>query len=163
MLVAVMAPGLTSGFISAPLYCSTATIELNAWPVASTPMLFAIASGPCSSMTSAIVKTLEIDWIETSDVDVARRVDAAVDRDERNAEDVRIDLGERRNVVGVLAFLEVLELGVGRVEGRLDALLGECVSVLGKSRADAAIEIAALSAGDSRTNSCWLLILILPV
>ena len=49
MLVAVMAPGLTMAFISAPLYCSTATIELKAWPVASTPMLFAIASGPCSA------------------------------------------------------------------------------------------------------------------
>ena len=68
MLVAVMAPGLTMAFISAPLYCSTATIELNTWPVASTPMLFSIASGPCSSMTCAIVNTLEIDWIDTSEV-----------------------------------------------------------------------------------------------
>ena len=39
MLVAVMAPGFTSGFISAPLYCSMATMELNAWPVASTPIV----------------------------------------------------------------------------------------------------------------------------
>ena len=68
MLVAVMAPGLTIAFISAPLYCSTATIELNTWPVASTPMLLAIASTPDSSMTSAIVKTFEIDWIDTSDL-----------------------------------------------------------------------------------------------
>jgi hypothetical protein len=52
MLVAVMAPGLTRGFISAPLYCSTATIELKPGPVASTPMLLAIASRPCSSITS---------------------------------------------------------------------------------------------------------------
>jgi hypothetical protein len=29
MLVAVIAPGLTMAFISAPLYCSTATIELK--------------------------------------------------------------------------------------------------------------------------------------
>jgi len=29
MLVEVMAPGLTMAFISAPRYCSTATIELN--------------------------------------------------------------------------------------------------------------------------------------
>ncbi len=43
-------------------------IELNTCPVASTPMLFSIASGPCSSITLAIVNTLEIDWIETSDV-----------------------------------------------------------------------------------------------
>ena len=68
MLVAVIAPGLTMAFISAPLYCSTATIELNTWPVASTPMLSRIASGPDSCMTRAMVKTLEIDWIETSDV-----------------------------------------------------------------------------------------------
>ena len=67
MPVAVMAPGFTMAFISEPLFCSTASIELNTWPVASTPMLFAIASGPCSSMTLAIVKTLEIDWIETSE------------------------------------------------------------------------------------------------
>ena len=44
-----------------------ATIELKRMPVASTPIVFAIASGPCSSMTFAIVKTFEIDWIETSD------------------------------------------------------------------------------------------------
>ena len=37
-------------------------------PVASTPIVLAIASGPCSSMTFAIVKTLEIDWIDTSDL-----------------------------------------------------------------------------------------------
>src|SRR5262249_60739786 len=30
MLVAVIAPGFTMAFISLPLYCSTATIELNA-------------------------------------------------------------------------------------------------------------------------------------
>ena len=35
-------------------------------PVASTPMVFRIDVGPCSSMTMAMVKTLEIDWIETS-------------------------------------------------------------------------------------------------
>ena len=63
-----MAPALTIAFISAPLCCSTATIELNAWPVASTPMLSRIASGPIASTTWAMVKTLEIDWIETSEV-----------------------------------------------------------------------------------------------
>ena len=67
MLVAVIAPGLTIAFISAPLYCSTATIELNTWPVASTPMLSAIAWVPDSSITLAIVNTLEIDWIDTSE------------------------------------------------------------------------------------------------
>ena len=72
MLVAEIAPGLTSGFISgAPVpttvfTASTAMIELNRAPVASTPIRFSIASSPCSWMTCAIVKTLEIDWIETS-------------------------------------------------------------------------------------------------
>jgi hypothetical protein len=40
-------------------------------PVASTPMVFSIASVLCSSMTSAMVKTLEIDWIENLGLDVA--------------------------------------------------------------------------------------------
>ena len=72
MLVVEMAPGLTSGFISgAPvpdtvLTASTAMIELNRAPVASTPTRFATESTPCSWMTCAIVKTLEIDWIDTS-------------------------------------------------------------------------------------------------
>ena len=72
MLVAEIAPGLTSGFISgAPvpttvLTPSTAMIELNRAPVASTPMRLATESSPCSWITCAIVKTLEIDWIETS-------------------------------------------------------------------------------------------------
>jgi hypothetical protein len=71
MLVAVIAPGLTRGLISGPpsAFCanSTATIELKRMPVASTPILFSMASGPCSSITLAMVKTFEIDWIETSD------------------------------------------------------------------------------------------------
>ena len=72
MLVAEIAPGLTSGFISgAPVPTtvrtpSTAMIELKRAPVASTPIRFSIDSSPCSWMTWAIVKTLEIDWIETS-------------------------------------------------------------------------------------------------
>ena len=72
MLVVEIAPGLTSGFISgAPApdtwrTPSTAMIELKRAPVASTPMRFSMAAGPCSWMTWAIVKTLEIDWIETS-------------------------------------------------------------------------------------------------
>ncbi len=123
MLVAVMAPGLTIGFISAPLYCSTATIELKTWPVASTPMLLARASTPDSSITSAIVNTFEIDWIDTSDLMIARRVDLAVRGDERDAEDVGVHLRQRRDVVGVLAFLQVLVLLVGGVDGRLDVAL----------------------------------------
>ena len=72
MLVVEMAPGLTSGFISgAPVpttvrTASTAIIELNRAPVASTPIVFSIASGPCSWMTWAMVNTFEIDWIDTS-------------------------------------------------------------------------------------------------
>ena len=72
MLVALIAPGLTSAFISgAPvpttfLTASTAMIELKRAPVASTPIRFSIASTPCSWMTCAIVNTLEIDWIDTS-------------------------------------------------------------------------------------------------
>ena len=72
MLVAEIAPGLTSGFISgapAPdmsFAPSIAMIELKRAPVASTPIRFAIESSPCSWMTCAIVNTLEIDWIETS-------------------------------------------------------------------------------------------------
>ena len=37
-------------------------------PVASTPIVLTIASKPDSSATFAIVKTFEIDWIETSDL-----------------------------------------------------------------------------------------------
>ncbi len=72
MLVAEIAPGFTSGFISgapAPLTvftASTAIIELNRAPVASTPIRFSTDSSPCSWMTCAIVKTFEMDWIETS-------------------------------------------------------------------------------------------------
>ena len=66
MLVVAMAPGFTKGFISWPLSCSTATIELNTWPVASTPTPSSIALSPLSCITSARVKTLEIDWIEKS-------------------------------------------------------------------------------------------------
>ena len=72
MLVVAIAPGFTSEFISGPPSAfwesSIETIELNRMPVASTPIVFAIASGPDSSMTLAMVKTLEIDWIETSDL-----------------------------------------------------------------------------------------------
>ena len=45
---------------------STAMIELKRAPVASTPMRFSIDSSPCSWITWAIVKTFEIDWIDTS-------------------------------------------------------------------------------------------------
>ena len=41
-------------------------IELNRAPVASTPICLATESMPCSWITCAIVKTFEIDWIDTS-------------------------------------------------------------------------------------------------
>jgi hypothetical protein len=72
MLVAEIAPGFTSGFISgAPVPTtvrtpSTAMIELKRAPVASTPIRFSMDSNPCSWITWAMVKTFEMDWIETS-------------------------------------------------------------------------------------------------
>ena len=69
-------------------------------------MRFSTASAPDSCMTCAIVKTFEIDWIETSVLTSPAGVDLAVDGDQRDAEEIRIDLRQRRDVVGVLAFLE---------------------------------------------------------
>ena len=119
-----MAPGLTSEFISGPpsAFCesSIATIELKRMPVASTPIVLAIASGPDSSMTLRHREDLGDRLDRDLGLDVAGGVDLAVRGDEGDAEDVRVDLGERRDVVGVLAFLQVLVLRVGRVERRLD-------------------------------------------
>ena len=126
MLVAEIAPGLTSGFISgAPvpttvLTPSMAMIELKRAPVASTPIRFSID-----------VEALLLDDLRHREdlrdrldrdlgLDVAGGVDLAVGGHQRDAEQVRIDLGERRDVVGVLAFLEVLVLRVGGVDRRLD-------------------------------------------
>ena len=55
-LVVAMAPGFTKGFISFPRICSMATMELNTWPVASTPILSSTACGPAVSITLASVK-----------------------------------------------------------------------------------------------------------
>ena len=44
-----------------------AWMELNGCPVASTPMVSGNAATPFSSITKAMVKTLEMDWIDTSD------------------------------------------------------------------------------------------------
>ena len=74
-------------------------------------MVFSIASGPWSWMTRAIVNTFEIDWIDTSVFTSPAVIDLAVGGDDRDAEQVGIDLGERRDVVGVLALLQILELG----------------------------------------------------
>jgi hypothetical protein len=39
-------------------------MELNTWPVASTPTEFSTRASPDSWNTRAMVKTFEIDWIE---------------------------------------------------------------------------------------------------
>ena len=67
MPVVAIAPGFTNAFIWWPLYCSTATIELNTWPVASTPTVSTMTCSPDSCITRAIVNTFEIDWIENSE------------------------------------------------------------------------------------------------
>ena len=69
-------------------------------------MLSTRACVPDSSMTFAIVNTFEIDWMDTSDFEIAGGVQLAVRRHDRDAVDVRIHFGQRRNVVGVGAFLE---------------------------------------------------------
>ena len=112
MLVAEIAPGFTSGFISgAPvpttvLTPSIAMIELNRAPVASTPMRFSIDVEPLLLDDLRHREDLRDRLDRDLGLDVARRVDLAVGRDEGDAEQVRVDLGQRRNVVGVLAFLE---------------------------------------------------------
>ena len=121
MLVAEMAPGLTSGFISgAPvpttvLTASTATIELKRAPVASTPIRFSIDVGPLLLDDLRHREDLRDRLDRDLGLDVAGGVDLAVGGHQRDAEQVRIDFGERRDVVGVLAFLQVLVLGVGGV------------------------------------------------
>ena len=50
-------------------------------------------------------------------LDVAGGVDLAVSGDQRDAEEIRIDLGQRGNVVRVLPFLQRPELRVRRVDG----------------------------------------------
>ena len=126
MLVAEIAPGLTSGFISgapAPttvLTPSTAMIELNRAPVASTPMRLR------DRVESLLLDDLRgrEDLRDGLDGDlgleVARRVHLAVRGHDRDAEQLRIDLGEGRNVVGVLALLQVLVLRVGGIDRLLD-------------------------------------------
>ena len=125
MLVAEIAPGLTSGFISgAPvpttvLTPSTAMIELNRAPVASTPIRFSIDVEPLLLDDLRHREDLRDRLDRDLGLDVAGGVDLAVGGDDRDAEQVRIDLGQRRDVVGVLAFLEASELREGGVDGLL--------------------------------------------
>ena len=112
MLVAEIAPGFTSGFISgAPVPTtvrtpSIAMIELNRAPVASTPMRFAIGIQPLLLDDLRHREDLRDRLDRDLGLHVARGEDLAVGGHERDAEEVRVDLGERRNVVRVLAFLE---------------------------------------------------------
>ena len=114
MLVAEIAPGLTSGFISgAPvpttvLTASTAMIELKRAPVASTPIRFSIDVEPLLLDDLRHREDLRDRLDRDLGLHVAGGVDLAVGGDQRDAEQIRIDLGQRRDVVGVLAFLEVL-------------------------------------------------------
>ena len=87
-----------------------AMIELNRAPVASTPIRFSIGFEPLLLDDLRHREDLGDRLNRDLGLDVAGREDLAVDGDQRNAEQIRIDLGERRNVVGVLALLEVLEL-----------------------------------------------------
>ena len=86
-----------------------AMIELNTAPVASTPMFL-------DGVQPLLLDHLRHreDFRDRLDrhlgLDVASREDPAVYGDQDDAEQIRIHLGERRDVVGVLAFLEVLEL-----------------------------------------------------
>ncbi len=124
MLVVAIAPGFTSEFISGPPRTfwdsSMETIELNRIPVASTPMVFAIASGPCSSSDLRQREDLGDRLDRDLGLHVAHGVDLAVGRDERDPVDVRVHLGERRDVVRVLAFLQSLILGVRRLQSGFD-------------------------------------------
>jgi hypothetical protein len=52
---------------------------------------------------------------------VAGRMDLPVGGHEREPEDIRVDLGQRRNIVAVLAVLQRSILVVGRLESALDS------------------------------------------
>ena len=96
-----------------------ATMELKTWPVASTPIFSSAASAPAVWITLASVNTLEIDWMENGAVHVPFLHHLAVHGDEGDAEEPGIDLGERGDVVRVLALVEGQVLRVGGVDCRL--------------------------------------------
>ena len=125
MLVAVIAPGLTSGFISGAPVPTTFLhrldrddrVEARAGGVDADPLfdrlepLFLDDLGHREHLGDRLDRDFGLE--------VAGGVDLAVGGDQRDAEQIRVDLGERRNVVGVLAFLEVLVLVEGGVDDRL--------------------------------------------
>ena len=125
MLVAEIAPGLTSGFISGAPVPTTVLdafdgddgVEPRAGRVDADPLLDRVEALLLDDLRHR--EDLGDRLNRDLGLDVAGGVDLAVHRDQRDAEQVRIDLGERRDVVGVLAFLEGLELVERVVDGGL--------------------------------------------
>ena len=154
MLVVAMAPGFTKAFISWPLYCSMALIELNTCPVASTPTPFSIALSPLSCITSRHGEDLRDRLDREQLLDVADRVDLAVDGDQRDAEQVRRHLGEGGDVVGVLAFLQSLVLGMRRLQRRVDGGLGGSPLRHGRRRDRRASSSSVASVREVRIRTC---------
>ena len=89
-------------------------------PVASTPMVLRMCVGPCLLHHLRHGEDLGDRLDRYLRLDVAGGVDLAVLGHQGDAVDLRVDLGERRDVVGVGALLDVVVLRVGGVEGRLD-------------------------------------------
>ena len=140
--------GVHEGVHLLPLICSMATMELKTCPVASTPILSRTAVAPAVSSTLASVKTLEIDWMENGRVDVPLLEGLAVDGDERDAEELRVDLGERRDVVGVLALVEGPVLLPGGVDGRgVGVRAGAATTTVGSAVVESNATVRAASTG----------------
>ena len=132
MLVAVMAPGFTSAFISgAPCrrrcdpFDRDDRVEPRARRIDADSFLDRLGTLLLDDLRHREDLGDRLD--RDLGLDVAGRIDFAVDGDQRDAEQIRIDFGERRNVVRVLAFLEVLELLECAVDGglRIGRLLGD--------------------------------------
>ena len=131
MLVAEMAPGLTSGFISgAPVPTTVRTafdgddrVEARAGRVDADLLLDRLEPLLLDDLRHREDLRDRLD--RDLGLHVAGGVDLAVGGHHGDAEQVRVDLGQRRDVVGVLAFLECSELRVGRVDGLLD--LSRCL------------------------------------
>ena len=102
-LVAAIAPGLTIGLVRPSPLRSIASSELNGRPVALTPTRRRAASGPRTSQTSANTNGFDTLMIENRMIGVAARVSRAVDPDHAEAEEIGVNVGQRRIDVGVRA------------------------------------------------------------
>ena len=146
-----MAPGFTSGFISgAPVPTTVRTaldgddrVEARAGRVHADPLLDRVQPLFLDDLRHREHFRDRLD--RDLGLDVAGGVDLAVDRHDGDAEQVRIDLRQRGNVVGVLAFLEVPELRVGRVHGPLHVTRRLRVQRRARHRQHAEGERAALT------------------